>query len=60
MGYISIQNAKIFEMVQYTYIGKRKKKTLFFHYKFLIEENGYKCEPEVWRHDFWQYLANLK
>ena len=62
-----IQNAKIFENIHLKWfiipirIGKRKKKkTLFFHCKFLIEENGYKCEPEVWRHDFWHYLANLK
>ena len=46
MGYISIQNAKIFENIHLRWfiirirIGKRKKKTLFFNSKFLIEDNG--------------------
>ena len=47
MGYMSIQNAKIFEniylrwfIIRIIRIGKRKKKTIFFYSKFLIEENG--------------------
>ena len=46
MGYKSIQSAKIFENIHLRWfiisirIGKRKKKTLFFNNKFLIEENG--------------------
>ena len=41
-----IQNAKIFENIHLRWfiirirIGKRKKKTLFFNSKFLIEETG--------------------
>jgi hypothetical protein len=44
MGYISIQNGKVFENIRLKWffirirIGKRKKKTLFDS-KFLIEEN---------------------
>jgi hypothetical protein len=46
MGYISIQNAKIFENIHLRWfiirirIGKGKKEKLFFNSKFLIEENG--------------------
>ena len=65
MGYISIQKAKIFENIHLRWfiirirIGKRKKKTFFFNCKFLIEENGKKCEPKVLRQDFWLLKKGL-
>ena len=46
MGYISIQNAKMFENIHLRwfiiriFIGKRKKKKNFFNSKFFIEEKG--------------------
>ena len=46
MSRISVQNAQKFENIHLRWfiirigIGKRKKKTLFFNCKFLIEENG--------------------
>ena len=61
-----IQNAKIFENIHLRWfnirihIGKRKKKTPFFNCKFLIEENGCKCEPEVWRARLLAVFSELK
>ena len=60
-----VQNEKIFESIHLRWfiihirIIKKPKKILFFNCKFLIEENEYKCEPEVLRQDFRLFKKGL-